>query len=360
MPSAELTREGAHVMTVCNSCRYCEQYCPVFPAMEQRLTFAEADLNYLANLCHNCGECLYACQYAPPHEFGINVPKTLAKIRVESYEEYAWPAPLAASFRRNNLATGLLLAALLVAVMLGAALAVNGPAVLNPGRGADFYSVVPHDVMVGLFGSVFLFVVVAIGIGMRRCWRQIGGPVQGAPALRDVLTLRHLHATGPDCVTAEEVRTPWRRWFHHATFYGFMLCVASTTVAAAYHTFFGWEAPYDYSSLPVILGTAGGIGLIIGPLGLWGLRMHRDPMLSDGSQEGLDRSFLALLLLTSATGLALLVLRHLPVMGLLLMVHLGAVMALFLTLPYGKFVHGFYRTLALLKFHGEEEPTPQR
>src|SRR5688572_32891927 len=70
-------------MTVCNACRYCEQYCPVFPAMEERRTFGKADLAFLANLCHNCGECLYACQYAPPHEFGINVPNTLAQIRLQ-------------------------------------------------------------------------------------------------------------------------------------------------------------------------------------------------------------------------------------------------------------------------------------
>ena len=72
-------------MTVCNACRYCEQYCPVFPAMEERRTFAKADLALLANLCHNCGECLYACQYAPPHEFGINVPKTLAQELLRFY-----------------------------------------------------------------------------------------------------------------------------------------------------------------------------------------------------------------------------------------------------------------------------------
>ena len=81
MPHADPIAHGEHVMTVCNACRYCEQFCPVFPAMENRLTFAEADLAYLANLCHNCGECLYACQYAPPHEFGINVPRTMAEIR---------------------------------------------------------------------------------------------------------------------------------------------------------------------------------------------------------------------------------------------------------------------------------------
>ena len=61
-PHADAAAEGARVMAVCNACRYCEQYCPVFQAMERRLTFASADLNYLANLCHNCGECLYACQ----------------------------------------------------------------------------------------------------------------------------------------------------------------------------------------------------------------------------------------------------------------------------------------------------------
>ncbi|PSL79374.1 tricarballylate utilization protein TcuB, partial [Variovorax sp. WS11] len=37
-------------------------------------------------------------------------------------------------------------------------------------------------------------------------------------------------------------------------------------------------------------------------------------------------------------------------MALLLAVHLGVVMALFLTLPYGKFAHGIFRSAALLKF----------
>ena len=46
--------------------------------------------------------------------------------------------------------------------------------------------------------------------------------------------------------------------------------------------------------------------------------------------------------------LALLVLRNQPAMGPLLIVHLGTVLALFVTLPYGKFVHGVYRIAALL------------
>lgn len=53
-PEAEVER----VMQVCNACRYCEGFCAVFPAMTQRLAFGKADINYLANLCHNCGACL--------------------------------------------------------------------------------------------------------------------------------------------------------------------------------------------------------------------------------------------------------------------------------------------------------------
>jgi citrate/tricarballylate utilization protein len=381
MPLDELTHEAAHVMTVCNACRYCEQYCPVFPAMEQRLTFSKADLNYLANLCHNCGECLYACQYAPPHEFAINVPRSLARVRLRSYEEYAWPRSLAALFRHHNLATSIVVAVVLIGLMLTATLVANGSVLFNPGDDADFYAVMPHGVMIAIFGSVGFFVLAALAVGVVRCRRDMALAVvpPGAPgasvlsrnapvasgfsrkrtgisrrAIRDVLTLRHLHATGEDCVTREEVRTPWRRWFHHCTFYGFGLCFASTSVAALYHSL-GWEAPYSYTSVPVVLGVLGGMGLLAGPAGLLAQRRHRDPALTDSVQHGLDVSFLVLLWLTSLTGLLLLVLRHQVVMGVLLVVHLGFVLALFVTLPYGKFVHGFYRTVALLKYAREDD-----
>ena len=87
-----LSGEVARVMQICNACRYCEGICAVFPAMEKRRTFTEHDVGYLANLCHNCGACYHACQYAPPHEFGVNVPQAMAAARDDSYAAYAWPA----------------------------------------------------------------------------------------------------------------------------------------------------------------------------------------------------------------------------------------------------------------------------
>ena len=68
------------------------------------------------------------------------------------------------------------------------------------------------------------------------------------------------------------------------------------------------------------------------------------------SNRGMDMGFLALLFLTSLTGLLLMILRETPAMGTLLVVHLGIVMGLFLAFPYGKFVHGIYRFAALIRY----------
>jgi citrate/tricarballylate utilization protein len=71
----------------------------------------------------------------------------------------------------------------------------------------------------------------------------------------------------------------------------------------------------------------------------------------------MDVAFLALLFLTSVTGLALLVLRATAAMGILLAVHLGLVLALFLMIPYGKFVHAVYRYGALVRHAMESRPS---
>ena len=111
--------EAARLMTLCNSCRYCEGLCAVFPAMEMRREFPAGDLNYLANLCHACGACYIDCQFSPPHEFNVNVPRVLAQVRADSYAAYAWPRALSGLFARNGLAIGLI-AALSVAAFIAA------------------------------------------------------------------------------------------------------------------------------------------------------------------------------------------------------------------------------------------------
>ena len=348
--------EAARQMQICNACRYCEGFCAVFPAMTRRLTFPKADLHYLANLCHNCGACYHACQYAPPHEFAINVPKTMAKVRADTYTEYAWPRALGALYRRNGLTIALAMAAGMT-LFLVLALLLTGSLRHTPATGnltGNFYAVLPHKLMASLFGAVFGFAVISLGIGVRRFWRDISNGAASAPAAAEaagnVLKLTYLDGGhGDGCNEADDKFTLLRRHFHHLTFYGFMLCFASTSVATLYHYLLDLHAPYGLTSLPVMLGTLGGMGLLAGPAGLLWLNVRRHPDHGDPAQRPMDRGFIALLLLTSASGLALLAWRDTGAMALLLCLHLGQVMALFLTLPYGKFAHGVYRTAALLK-----------
>ena len=47
--------------------------------------------------------------------------------------------------------------------------------------------------------------------------------------------------------------------------------------------------------------------------------------------------------------------RDTAAMGPLLALHLGVVFSLFITMPYGKFVHGIYRYVALVRYARERQ-----
>ncbi|NNJ16269.1 tricarballylate utilization 4Fe-4S protein TcuB [Pseudomonas putida CSV86] len=351
-------------MRICNACRYCEGFCAVFPAMTRRLEFGKADIHYLANLCHNCGACLHACQYAAPHEFAVNVPQAMAKVRLDTYAEYAWPRSLGRLYQRNGLTLALASGFALVLFLCLTLLAMGNLFTAMPG--GNFYGIFPHNTLVLMFGSVFGFALIALGLGVRRFWRDVSPPpattalktAAAVEATASVARLKYLDGGhGRGCNNADDRFTLWRRRFHHLTFYGFMLCLAATATATLYHYLLGLAAPYAPTSLPVMLGIAGGLGLLVGPAGLLYLNLQRDPTQGDAKQKPMDRGFIALLFLVSASGLALLAFRETSALGLLLALHLGLVMAFFLTMPYSKFAHGIFRSAALLK-HAIEKRQP--
>lgn len=356
-PEAEVSRQ----MHICNGCRYCEGFCAVFPAMTRRLEFGKADIHYMANLCHNCGACLHACQYAPPHEFAINVPQAMAQVRGQTYADYAWPPALGRLYQRNGLTVSLALA-LGLGLFLALAMLQQGTLWGAPVAGG-FYAVFPHNLMVSLFAPIFLFSVLSLGLGVQRFWRDITPATSGA-ALRTpaaveatdaALRLKYLDGGhGEGCHNEDDAWTHARRRFHHLTFYGFMLCFAATSLATLYHYLLGWPAPYALPSLPKLLGVVGGVSLLVGACGLAWLNLRRHPEHGDSAQKPMDLGFIALLALISASGLLLWLLGSSAAMPLMLAIHLGAVMALFLTLPYGKFAHGIFRTAALLRFAVEK------
>jgi citrate/tricarballylate utilization protein len=356
---ADNLKEAERLMTICNACRYCEGLCAVFPALEMRHSFGRGDLNYLANLCHGCGACYVDCQFAPPHEFSVNVPKTLSSLRGDTYREYAWPKAFAPWFDRNGLTIAIVTALSIAAFILGFVFWHN-PAALFSNDG-QFYRLMPHRVMAAVFGAISIFTVLALVMGFRNFWKDIGvgslPPKQGESvwqAIKDAGSLRYLDGAGAGCYRDGQANDT-RRLFHHFTFYGFMLCFAATCSATIMHYVFDRPAPYQWYELPKLLGTIGGIGLVVGPIGLFREKLIRDPDVADQKLFGMDVAFLGMMFFSGLTGLLLMLLRRTPAMAFLLATHLGVVFALFLTMPYSKFVHGLYRFGALVLYAAERK-----
>jgi citrate/tricarballylate utilization protein len=242
-------------MEICNSCRYCEGYCAVFPAMAMRRSFAEADLTHLANLCHGCKGCYHACQYAPPHAFGINIPATFAEIRNETYAKHAWPAPMGAVFERSGTVVSLA-ASIAVALLLILVVLIKDPAVLygsHTGVGA-FFRIIPMWLMTRIATLTFGFAIVAMAMGARSYWRATGGgggafaPAPAAEAVVDIAIMRNLGGGGHGCNDVDDGFSTRRRWLHQALMYGFLLCFAATCTGRSHH--FGWKSPHAFLSLP--------------------------------------------------------------------------------------------------------------
>jgi citrate/tricarballylate utilization protein len=360
MQQTEAVDNAGRFMQICNACRYCEGYCAVFPAMELRTAFTSEDLAYLANLCHNCRGCLYACQYAPPHEFGINLPRTFSQVRHETYKYYAWPGCLARLFDRNGMVVSLATAlALSVVLLLVTTFQPSGVLYAkNTGPGA-FYRIIPFFDMASVAAISILFSAVAIAVSVMKFWRDTGGkfkdicdPLPVLAATSDAMTLKYLGGSdsGGGCNDKNEKFSTIRRRYHHSLFYGFLLCTASTMVAAFYEHILHRIAPYPLFSVPVLLGTAGGVAMLIGCGGLLSLKITADQTPAAHELLGTDIGFILLLGLSALTGLLLLALRSTNAMGVLLAIHLGCILALFVILPYSKFVHGAYRLGALLRF----------
>ena len=363
----ELFTEAERQLNICNSCRYCEGYCAVFPALERRTLLDSGDVTQLANLCHDCRACFHACMYAPPHEFAVDPPRILAAVRLASYDRFlppvgwlrpgwsrGWPARVAAVV----LAGVALLAVVAAAEGLGALWRHGGP-----------YQVIPYP---ALLVVVLLPTVCSVAVllrGFALYWREVHGPLRGladrralGTALAAAVRLRNMRGGGEECYPpADDLSpagqlpaspSPARRRLHGAVAGGFALCFAATVAAAFEQDILGLRPPYPLLSVPVILGTAGGLSMLAGCAGLIALRRRggpASPRAGPGARPGVaDYGLLLGLGLLALTGLLTLLLRATPAFGLVLVIHLATIVVCFAIAPYTRFVHAGYRYLALV------------
>ncbi|MCV6594334.1 MAG: tricarballylate utilization 4Fe-4S protein TcuB [Silicimonas sp.] len=290
--TADLVDEARRQAEICNACRYCEGYCAVFPDLHANRVFTSGDLTQLANLCHNCRGCYYACQYTAPHEFDLNLPRALADLRQASWEDFAWPQPLARRFHRDGVALSL-------AVLLGFAALFLAIGAL-PGEGDGFYAQISHGAMVAIFLPAFLFPLLSLAISMRRYWAATGGGGLSRAAFRrafgDAVRMKNLaggHGEGCN-FEAEDRFSQARRRAHQAVMWGFLLCFASTASGTLLHYLFNQPAPYPLWSLPKLLGLPGGVLMVLGCFWLASLKRRADPELGARAVRGGEMGFLLL------------------------------------------------------------------
>lgn len=345
--------EAKRQVSVCNACRYCEGFCSVFPAMHQQRVFSNGDLVQLANLCHNCRGCYYACQYSDPHEFNINLPAALANLRLESWERFIKPNWLARLFQRH----GLWVSALLIVVLSFLLLLVMQIASAD---GAGFYRYLSHTIMISIFIPAFLLPLYVVARGLKAYWMAVSGErvryKHIVNAVKNVATMKNLDGgQGQGCNFEQGDRySNKRRYAHQLTLYGFLLCFASTVSGTVLHYAFGIEAPHGLLSLPKLLGIPGGLLLTIGCVCLAWLKLKSDSSLNASNSFTGELAFVLVLGATGATGL-LLYLLGTSLFGTsellkpMLAIHLATVFTFFISMPFSKMVHGFFRMAALVR-----------
>jgi len=135
---------------------------------------------------------------------------------------------------------------------------------------------------------------------------------------------------------------------HAGILYGFLLLLAATTGAFIYSTILGWDlsrAPYD----PIkVLGNLGGGLLLLGLTWVSWRRLARRQEV--GRTNYFDWYFVGILYAVTITGFALEIIRYAGLADTaysMYMVHLVFYFMLFTYLPFTKFAHIIYRTLAL-------------
>lgn len=353
MPLDDLFAEAERQLNVCNSCRYCAGYCPVWPALELRTTLTQGDITHLANLCHDCRDCFSACMYTAPHEFDLNPPKVFTHLREETYRRYVWPRKVPGWMSGWRAVIGWFL---LICVLLAALSYLTTGRVLSAGASPGSpYEIIPHVLIVAVAAAPSIWAIGVLALAILSYWRDIHGTVRDLGRLAlwpktliQGAQLRHMRGGGEEC-DYPELPSPLRRRFHLAVSYGFGLCMVSTTTAAGMQKFLGLLPPYPYLSVPVVTGTVGGVGMVVGCVGLMVLKRRSDPELGTQSMRRADYGFLWALLILSVTGLLTLLLRTSPLFGPILVAHLASVIVAFAITPYTKFVHWIYRLLAIYK-----------
>lgn len=378
-------KAGGETLKQCYQCSTCSTVCEMSPAVKpfprKEMLWAQWGMkDKLVSdpdiwLCHQCNDCSVQCPR------GARPGDVLAAIRSYIYESFTFPRFMG---RLNASPAGLpilfLIPILIVIGVIFFGMAQTGHDFAyyfsNAGGEVELTEFIPAGITEILFvvGNILIFAIAAIGL--KRFWNQLNheaaGPVKMgfSSALMEtfmaILTHRHFATCG---------QNKPRQIAHLLVFYGFFGAAATAGLSLLFgHLLHSWypafavEPPINLPSPIKILGAASGIMIFIGSTMMLVRRNNRsDDVGADGF---MDRFFLWMIFLVGFTGMTSWLLRWADTAALAYtsyFIHIVVVFVLLWYMPYSKFAHMLYRTLALVwaKQRGREiasaevAPVPQ-
>lgn len=345
-------------LSACYQCGTCSVVCDLstddnpFPRKEMVLSQWGLKERALSNpsiwLCHQCGTC---STYCPRNARPADV---MAALRDESIVQYSRPEFMTKALR-NPAALPILFAipAVLILIVLGFLGNLSG----FPEGTVVYSKFLPTTFIDVIFlSSVTLTMTLGV-LGGLRYWRAMDAargketPKKGlVDTVMTILGHDKFAKCNADPNRTRESHSGHLNVWHRAAFWGFMGLFATTNAVMIGLYVFGVQTPYSYSHPIKWLGNASGVLLGVALLVMAGRRIANNEGGKSRSNYS-DWLFIWVMFLTVVTGFAAQFFRSSGLAPEICyptyFVHLLFVFFLIVYIPYSKFAHLVYRTVAL-------------
>ncbi|MBN2226182.1 MAG: quinone-interacting membrane-bound oxidoreductase complex subunit QmoC [candidate division Zixibacteria bacterium] len=366
----DVKKAGGDTLKRCYQCATCSVVCNLSPQEKpfprKEMLWAQWGMtDKLAAdpdiwLCHQCNDCSINCPR------GARPGDVLAAIRTYIYKKFAFPSFMGKALANPTALPFLFLVPVLIliaCIYFSAPLDANGQFVFLTGSQIDYNLFLPHSTVDALFvfGNILIFLFAAIGFN--RFWKGLkaGGhdsQLSFVGALIKTIAEIISHKSFNQCDTNKS-RSIW----HMVLFFGFIGSMITTGLVFILifipHYLHEWKI-FDIYILPMppielpspikIIGALSGVALMVGGAMLVIRRWsNRDEV---GANGYADYLFLYVMFVVGLTGMLSWIFRSyvgVPMLAYVTyFVHMVFVYFLLWYMPYSKFAHMIYRTLAMV------------
>ncbi len=353
---------GGQDLKKCYQCATCAVACPIspdnkpFPRKEMIAASWGLKDKLVGNadiwLCHNCGDCSTLCPR------GAKPGDVLAAVRSYAIQEYARPKKLADMINNPKKLPVLMAIPVVLFLVIGLMAKLFGLHWLDitPNGDSIVHAKFIHSTLVDVVMiPTFFFSIGVFALGLRRFMADIHkdalicgktdkekiDPKGFVEALVKVIPTVLQHKKFTECGENAERATS-----HMMVFFGFLGLFIVTNIFFVVMYGFGIHGPYSQLNPVKWLGNIAGVSLIIGAA-----LMIKDRITKDDQVSAYKDWFIVVLAL--ALGLTGMLTQMTRIGGAACMsysiylLHLICIWTFFISLPFSKFAHIIYRTVAM-------------